>query len=292
MIRRPSHLWAGYELRSPVVRRQIEWADHHREVLHSTFNAFRDRRPYFITENRREYEGTEYRVMTAHSEPAPDEIGLILADYLNALRAALDYLVGEMRPDGPTRNSGFPLFLQRPPGQKGRFRNRACGYLRDIPDDAVKLIHWMQPYHRTDEGLRHTFKSLGAIETLWNIAKHRTLFVVTAATRPDYVVRERSDEQAKGIRYRYPGPDHSSDIWLPITEPQEEFQPHFDVHISLAQPRGFASDWPEWVETWELDGLVDHFYRVIRWEVVPQFNEFIQLGGEPPPAHRTASRDP
>jgi len=294
MIRRPRHLWGGYELRSPVVRRQIEWADHHRVLLQSTFKAFRDREPppYFITEDRRESEGTEYRVLTAHAEPAPDEIGHILADYLNALRAALDYLVGEMRPDGPSRNSGFPIFLKRPPGKKGRFKSRACIYLRDIPDDAVKLIHWMQPYHRTDGGMRHAFKALGAIETLWNVAKHRTLLVVTSATQPDYVWRERSGEQAKDIGFRFPGPDHSSDIWLPITEPQEEFGPHFAVHISLAQPRGFAADWPAWVEDWDLDGLVEYFYRVVRWEVVPMFNKFVQQGGEPvhdaPPPKREA----
>lgn len=77
-------------------------------------------------------------------------------------------------------------------------------------------------------------------------------------------------------RLPIPRPDHSSEIWLPITEPQEYFEPHFAVHISLAQPRRFASDWPTWVERWELDGLVDYFYRVVRWEVVPMFNEFIQ----------------
>jgi hypothetical protein len=277
MLKRPRHLWAGYELRSSVVRREIEWADHHRELLHAAFNTFRDRHPYFVTEDRREWQGAPYRVLIAHPEPAPDEIGLILGDYLNALRASLDYLVGAMRPAGPSRNSGFPLLLTRPEGRHG-FKKRACVSLQDIPDDAVKLIHWMQPYHGGDTGLRHTFRSLGAIDTLWNISKHRTLHVVTAASAPDYVAHNRTGEQAQSIGFRMSAPDHTSQIWLPAEDEKEVFDPHFTVRISLAQPRGFAADWPRWIEEWELDGLVDHFHHVIRWEVVPQFNEFIQQG--------------
>lgn len=281
MIRRPRWPnWAGYELGSPVVDLKIQWADHHREALHSTLKAFKDRKPppYLVTEDRRVYEGTEYRVLTAHPEPAPDEFGLIFGDYLQNLRSSLDYLVGAMRPGGPSRNSRFPIFLERRQGKDGRFRNRACVALRGIPEEAVRLIHFMQPYHRPDVLIRHTFKTLAAIETLWNISKHRTLHVVTAATVPDYVGRDRSDDQAKRIGFRFPGPDHSSEIWLPITEPQESFQPHFTVRMTLAQPGGFANDWPQWVERWELDGLVDHFCRVIRYEVATQFKQFIQPG--------------
>lgn len=149
----------------------------------------------------------------------------------------------------------------------------------------MKLIHWMQPYHRPDAPLRHSFKTLVAIETLWNISKHRTLLIVTAATRPDYVGRYRTDEEAQSIGFRFTAPGNSSEIWLPVTEPEEQFDPHFSIHISLAEPGGFASDWPKWVEEWELDGLVDHMHRVVRYEIAPHFNEFIQT--VPRPFHRT-----
>lgn len=280
MIRRPKWPnWAGYELGSPVVDLKIQWADHHRIALHTAFEAFRDRQPppYLITEDRRVHEGREYRVLTAHPEPAPDEFGLIFGDFLQNLRSSLDYLVGAMRTDGPSRNSQFPILLERPKGPHG-FKRRACVSLQGIPDEAVKLIHFMQPYHRPDVPARHTFKSLAAIEALWNIAKHRTLHVVTAATKPDYVGHQGTEEGASGIGFRMAAANHSSEIWLPTTKPDERFDPHFTVHVSLAEPRGFANDWPRWVESWELDGLVDHFHRVIRYEVATQFSQFIQRG--------------
>lgn len=274
MVRRPHWPnWAGSETGSAVVDAKIRWADHHRQAFHAALKEFRDRRPYRVTEDRRAHEGSVYHVLTAHPEPPPDEVGLIFGDYLQNLRSALDYLVGVMRPDGPSRNSRFPIFLERPIGRNG-FRKRACVSLQGIPDEAVELIHFMQPYHRPHLPVRHAFKSLGAIEALWNIAKHRTLYVVTAATRPQYVGRDRSDQEAKRIGFRFPAPNNSSEIWLPVTEPEERFDPHFDVHLSLAQPPGFANDWPRWVESWELDGLIDHFHRVVRYEIAPQFNEF------------------
>lgn len=276
MFRRPKWPnWAGNESGSPVVDRKIKWADHHRVAFHTALSDFTNRRPYLVTEDRRVHEGSEYRVLTAHPEPAPDEFGLIFGDYLQNLRSSLDYLVGAMRSDGPGRNSRFPIFLERPKGLHG-FKSRACVSLQGIPDEAVELIHFMQPYHRPDLPIRHAFKALAAIEALWNVAKHRSLYVVTAATKPDYVGRDRSDEQAKRIGFRMSAPDNSSEIWLPVTKPEEKFDPHFAIHVSLAQPRGFANDWPQWVEGWELDGLVDHFHRVIQYEIAPQFKKFIQ----------------
>src|SRR5213592_4917234 len=104
----------------------------------------------------------------------------MLGDYVQNLRAALDYLVGAMRPDGPSRNSQFPIVLKRPKGPHG-FKKRCCVYLHHVPDEAVQLIHWMQPYHRPRwEG---TFRNaLAALEVLWNVSKHRTLLVTTAVT--------------------------------------------------------------------------------------------------------------
>ena len=273
-FRRPyKHFWSGEPSRSPVVDLKIKWADHHRQLLKAAIEEFRLRKPYLVHEDRRSWEDTDYRVLNAVPEAAPDEIGLMLGDYIHNLRAALDYLVGAMRPTGPSRNSQFPILLER----KGphSFKNRACLMLRDVPDEAVKLIHWMQPYHRPKwDGW--FWSALAALEVLWNVSKHRTLFIATAVTRPDYVGRERSDEDAKSIGFRFTAPNHSSEIWLPISEPEEHFEPHFSVHVALAEPRGFARDWPWWINEWEVDGLVDYLYRAVAEQVVPRFNDFIQ----------------
>jgi hypothetical protein len=275
-MERPYIDWqlAGEQSRSAVVRAKVEWADHHRGLLHAALKDFRDRKPYFVSEDRRAWDGIEYRVLTATPDPAPDQLGFILADFVQNLRAALDYLVGEMRDDGASRNSAFPLVLQRPKGPHG-FRKRQCIALHGIPDEAVKLIHWMQPYHRPGGG-GGVRDALRVIEVLWNISKHRTLFVVTAVSRPDYVGRERTDEEAKSIGFRFPLSDNSSEIWLPVSEPEEQFDEHFTVHVSLAKPRGFADDWLPWFEHWEIDGLVDYLHNVVGYQVVPQFNPFLK----------------
>jgi len=39
---------------------------------------------------------------------------------------------------------------------------------------------------------------------------------------------------------------------------------------------GFTRDWPQWINAWEVDGLVDYLYRTVAQEVVPRFNDFVQ----------------
>ncbi len=72
------------------------------------------------------------------------------------------------------------------------------------------------------------------------------------------------------------GANQCSEIWLPVTEPEERFDPHFEVNVTLAKPRGFARDWLPRLGTWEAENLMDHLHRVIRYEVLPQFNQFLQ----------------
>jgi hypothetical protein len=277
MFRRPHQFfWSQAESRSDVVRAKVKWADHHHRLLADAVTKFRDSKPYLVNEDRRSWDGGDYDVVSAQPFPAPDDIGLILTDYIQNLRSALDYLVGAMRVDGPSRNSSFPLCLSRPLGPHG-FRERQCIALRGIPNEAVKLIHWMQPYHRGQRRSGDLRDALRALEVLWNVSKHRTLLVVASRTRPYYVGRDRADEQAPSIAFRMRLPDDSSEIWLPVTS-DEKFDPHFSVHVSLAKPRGFANDWPDWIEEWEVDGLVDYLYRVVAQEVIPRFDEFIQQG--------------
>jgi len=156
------------------------------------------------------------------------------------------------------------------------FKQRACRRLDGIPAEAVQLIYWMQPYHTHKVEHQHAFKVLAALDTLWNISKHRSLLVVAAATRPHFVAGGRSDEDADRVGFRMRARRHTSEIWLPITEPPEHYDAHFKVRVSLAEPGGFANDWPKWVEGWELDGLAGTIHRVVRYEIAPQFNPYVR----------------
>jgi hypothetical protein len=264
---------------------KIERADYHRKLLVAELQAFRDRepQPYLIREHGEEWNGIRYRVLTAYQpERPPDIISLMLGDFLNNLRAALDYLVGEMRPDGPSKHSAFPICARRTsgPGHSG-FLDVSKKKLAGIPDPAKERIERMQPYDRRygrPRLERRHWDVLRVLETLWNIDKHRTVLLSTGLLAPKEVWHNRTDEEDSGIGFRFSPARDEADIWLPIDERDQRFNPRFLVEVALAKPRGFADDWPdrEWGE--DLGGLVDYMYRTVVWSVLPQLREFIQRG--------------
>lgn len=266
-------------VRSPVDLK-IERANHHREQLLAELEAFRERKPYLIRERQEEWRGVPYWVVTAYQpERPPDSIPLILGDFVNNLRASLDYLVGEMRPDGPSKKSAFPIFTRRTtsPGFAGFFD---VGYskLAGIPSPAKKLIERMQPYDRRygrPRIERAHWEVLAALEALWNIDKHRTILLATSLISPSEVRHYRTGEEASGIGHRFTPARDEADWWLPIDDGDQRFDPRFDVEVALAKPRGFAEDWPR--QEWgDLAGLVGYMYQVVVYGVLPQLRQFIQ----------------
>jgi hypothetical protein len=265
--------------RKSVVDLKIERANQHREELLAHIKAFRERQPYSIREERKESGGILYRVVTAHnSEDPPDSIPLLLGDFIQNLRASLDYLIGAMRVDGPSRDSAFPICTRRS-GVNG-FLQLSKKKLAGIPTPAKKRIERMQPYDRRygrPRPERIHWEALAILQTFWNIEKHRTVLLAGGFLAPDYVAHNRTGKQSSGIGHRTTPSGDEADWWLPIDSRDQTFDPHFGIEVALTKPWGFADDWPD-IVGWSLDGLVEYMYRTVYWEVLPQLREFIQPG--------------
>lgn len=267
----------GYSFVSHPIDLKIERANHHREELIASLKTFRERKPYLIRENRKEWRGITYRVVTAYQpERPPYSVSLVLGDFIQNLRASLDYLVGEMRVDGPSRDSAFPICTRRS-GPNG-FLQLSKKKLAGIPRPAQKMIERMQPYDRgRPRKERVRWEVLRMLQTMWNVDKHRTILLATTLLSPDYIAHNRTGEEPSGIAHRISAARDEADWWLPIDNRDQTFDPHFGVEISLAKPRGFADDWPD-IAGWPLDGLVDHLYNKVRYDVLPHLSQYVQRG--------------
>jgi hypothetical protein len=271
---------APYPFPSRAIALKVQRADKHREDLLRCLQGYRDRRPYQIRKHIESWEGRAYLVVTAYgAEPLPDEVPVLLGDFIQNLRSSLDYLVGVMRRDGPSRVSAFPICTRR--NAPNGFLQISERKLADIPRPAKELIERMQPYDRRygRPGLaRVRWESLATLQALWNIEKHRTILLATTLLAPDYVTHNRTGEQGSGIAHRVAPSQGEADWWLPIDERDQSFDPHFGIEISLTKPRGFAEDWPPGVADIPLDGLVQHLYQKVAYDVLPHFRQYVQGG--------------
>lgn len=263
---------------STSVDLKIERANHHREQLLADLEAFRDRKPYVIRERIEERGDLLYRVVSAEdAEPPPAQIALVLGDFVQNLRASLDHLVGAMLPDGPSRDSAFPICIRKD-GDSG-FDRVSARKLAGIPHDAKDVIESMQPYVRSDDDQdwhRDMFRPLGTLHTLWNIDKHRSILLSTTLVEPKYVGHNRSAQEASGIGRRFSAAGGIAEWWLPVDEKDQAFDPHFGVEVSLTRPRGFVDDWPAGIGSRPLDGLVEQLYRTVAHVAVPGLRKFIE----------------
>jgi hypothetical protein len=109
--------------------------------------------------------------------PTP-EFGTVVGDYIQNLRAALDYLAWEMVRNGsdpPGRDGGlsvlFPIY-RRMWAKRGRnnFRAQVPRRLPGVPREQLVYVRSFQPYHK-----RRPKWQLGALADLSNRDKHRVL---------------------------------------------------------------------------------------------------------------------
>ena len=103
--------------------------------------------------------------------PVPDRIPLFAGDCLQNLRSCFDYLVWEMvQRSGkvPTRQA-FPVCTTSEGWDAAKKRG-----LKDVPENAVRAIHGMQPYKR---GLEYPGHPMYVLDSLTNVNKHRHLIV-------------------------------------------------------------------------------------------------------------------
>lgn len=122
-------------------------------------------------------------VVTAEPlSPVPEQLRVVVGDYLCNLRACLDQLAFALAeancrgalPDTVARNSQFPIIGQASSESKKSMERRVAG----IQAPAERIIEKLQPYHLGKDFRDHP---LWKLNELANIDKHRTPHVALVA---------------------------------------------------------------------------------------------------------------
>ena len=179
---------------------KIKRASRHLEVLHSEIRRFTESDPkpfHFVPEI--DQSSSRYLLRVKIDREPPSEWSLIAGDFVQNLRASLDYLVWQLVVDNdrePARTNAFPLFDRRPPqNPKNRHRQRWEANLAGVSSAAVGFIESCQPFNGADGPDVHV---LSALRELSNQDKHRSLMPAFSAIQrepdlADFTVVETHD---------------------------------------------------------------------------------------------------
>jgi hypothetical protein len=162
---------------------KIKRASHHLQTLHTEIRCFteQDPKPYrFVPEIDAASSQCLWRVKI-ESDPPP-KWSLITGDFVQNLRASLDYLVWQLvlaNDCEPGRQNAFPLVDQQPPlNPKNDNRRRWEAKVAGVDPRAVEFIESCQPFNGPDGPERHV---LAALRDLSDQDKHRSLMPAFSA---------------------------------------------------------------------------------------------------------------
>jgi hypothetical protein len=196
-------------------------AKEHLDQLHVETDRYLRSNPAKLV-RQREGSPNEYIGKVVTDTPVPKRIPLIVGDFLQNLRSALDYLVWELvmvAKNTPDRNNMFPICTTPEAfmGQVARHR------LDGTPTNAVAEIDALRPYHEAVDPNGHV---LAMIDDLCNINKHRRILTTTlygGRAPTDFATEEiggESTETLASIPYSSKARRLAPSRWL--TAPTEE----------------------------------------------------------------------
>ncbi|HET6999554.1 MAG TPA: hypothetical protein VFI03_13320 [Solirubrobacterales bacterium] len=154
--------------------RKLKRAAKHYKSLNDELRSYiREGRP-FEYQAEIDREEAQFRIRVVGGEPPPDEMSLIVGDFVQNLRASLDHLIwAAVRATGntPTMGNAFPIFLEGP--QTSRRKEALWArQLAGIAEEAIPLIDQIQPYKRGEDA---RFDALACLKELSNEDKHRVV---------------------------------------------------------------------------------------------------------------------
>lgn len=165
--------------------RKLDRAAEHFRCLHQQLRSYvREGKP-FTYRPELDQANERFRVRVESNERPPSDLSLVVGDFVQNLRAALDHLVCsiiEAQGGSPTTSSCFPIFTTDPAISQ-RSQNRWARQLQGIDEDTVELIKHVQPYRRGSDAHRD---ALACLQALSNEDKHRVVLqTVTAVVCPE-----------------------------------------------------------------------------------------------------------
>lgn len=229
---------------------KVKRAGAHLESLYSDIGPFikAEPEPYrFIS--KVDVETSRYLVRVVIDRDPPIGWSLIVGDFVQNLRAALDHLVWQLvRANGqpPQASSAFPIFDQPPPNRPGHGeRERWNRMTQGLHPAATQFIERCQPYHGMDGPGTHV---LTGLRRLSNEDKHRTLLPAFAAIQTVPAPFEVDVEWVRDVReplqggHLYAGrPLNNYDVVLEV--PVEITGPNPEVKLKTEFPLDVGFGW-------------------------------------------------
>jgi hypothetical protein len=151
------------------VRLKLVRADEHFKAIEELLLGFSIGECKIIPEENKK---THIGFLRVHLPKPPEQLPLLIADFLYNIRSAFDHLVFHLvRPNtgGVKDRSAFPICDSPANFESQKKRHRLVG----IPERAVTLMESLQPYPGRNQTLR-------TLATLHERDKHKTLNLVTA----------------------------------------------------------------------------------------------------------------
>jgi hypothetical protein len=202
------------------------------------------------------------------------EISAIAGDFFSNIRAALDYIVWQLvlnnPPAEPGPNNQFPITNSAKGFSDQVDRKR----LRGVPEDAIKIIEALQPYHEHNN-------PLGILNRLVNIDKHQTLNVVAVVADNTEVISQSGefafvlgDEELRdgevfggiGIPFNM----------LPVFPNFEKRLPEMKMQGECSLFLAFDDPSAERLEDFRVDETVKRIYDYVAYDVLPKFDRFLR----------------
>lgn len=183
-------------------------AESHLRDLKKRCDTFLNKKPYLIQSYLDEESGCDVVKFVVKHQPKPG-LGLILGDYVQNARSALDLAIAEMAdPDAHAKGVRTQYPIVSGPTKKRtapeQFNLVAESALRGVPDAVVAFIERCQPYHWPSPELAHVAEILAAFS---NADKHRLIHPQFLAM---FRLRVRVVPAPEAIYQQIDGPDLTS----------------------------------------------------------------------------------
>ena len=182
----------------------------------------------------------------------PIRISIIVADIINNLRSALDYIAWELAKLGcstPDNQCKFPILIDRPRGGL-----KSSPRLKGISIEAINEIELLQPYRRTYDPRSHP---LWLLKILSNHDKHRS--IITRNTHVTGLV------PINGFNHKVIN-NHTVDISFPsVNQNLEPDITLFNLSVEF---------WCNRLDSGVTEDTLVEIYEFVRDTVLPSFMRF------------------
>ena len=194
-------------------------------------------------------------------------------DFIQNLRAALDYLITELSDPGQRSRSEFPIFLRPCEGKDG-LNQRAKTKIATIPSDAQDIVENLQPFADREEADAKTHP-LWLIHDLDRIRKHRRLLAIPFAVQSVGIGLNRDNTLGQrsfvvGKMRLSTGRFKDGDVVPRVSSPYSA-KTVTNMRLNVGFVLSLAEDGVEWGP---IDEQLNSLYDYAVHEVLPQFEPF------------------